>query len=325
MDSAKNEVKSMLKLLNDYLLTRTYLVGDSVTLADIAVCVALLPLYKHVLDASARDGYVNVTRYFNTLIHQKEFASVLGEVELCKTAGAAPKAEKAKPAAPKAKSPAPPPEADDAGDDLLPAQPKQKDPFEKFPKGNFNMDDFKRFYSNNPESKSIPYFWEKFDKENFSIWYCEYKYADELTMVFMSCNLISGMMQRLDKMRKNAFGSMLLFGEDNNSTISGIWVWRGHELAFTVSSNPLSHPKTKRQKNILSVERRLANRLRIVRVEKVGRRRSENQDHGERILCLGGQFWRQKVQPRQNLQVNSFQFNNKDFITNKSSREREFI
>lgn len=36
-------------------------------------------------------------------------------------------------------------------------------------------------------------------------------------------------------MRKNAFSSMILFGEDNNSTISGVWVWRGQELAFPVS------------------------------------------------------------------------------------------
>ena len=40
---------------------------------------------------------------------------------------------------------------------------------------NFNMDDFKRFYSNNDEDKSVPYFWEKFDKENYSIWFGEYK------------------------------------------------------------------------------------------------------------------------------------------------------
>jgi len=51
----------------------------------------------------------------------------------------------------------------------------------------------------------------------------------------MSCNLISGMFQRLDKMRKNAFGSVCLFGSDNNSTISGIWFWRGHDLAFPLS------------------------------------------------------------------------------------------
>jgi len=43
------------------------------------------------------------------------------------------------------------------------------------------------------------------------------------------------MFQRLDKMRKQAFASVCLFGEDNNSTISGVWVWRGQDLAFPVS------------------------------------------------------------------------------------------
>ena len=45
-----------------------------------------------------------------------------------------------------------------------------------------------------------------------------------------------GMFQRLDRMRKHSFGSMALFGENNNSTISGVWFWRGHDLAFEVSS-----------------------------------------------------------------------------------------
>merc|ERR1711862_849412 len=116
-------------------------------------------------------------------------------------------------------------------------KPKEKDPLANAPKGNFDLDDFKRFYSNNDEDKSIPYFWEKFDKENYSIWRCDYKYADELTMVFMSCNLIGGMFQRLDKLRKNAFSSVCPFGENNNSTISGIWVWKGHDLVFELSDD----------------------------------------------------------------------------------------
>lgn len=98
----------------------------------------------------------------------------------------------------------------------------------------FNFDDFKRVYSNEDEKKSIPYFWEKFDPENYSIWFGEYKYPEELTKVFMSCNLITGMYQRLDKMRKQAFASVCLFGTDNDSSISGVWVWRGQELAFPV-------------------------------------------------------------------------------------------
>lgn len=54
------------------------------------------------------------------------------------------------------------------------------------------MDDFKRCYSNEDEAVSIPYFWEKFDLEHYSIWFAEYKYPEELSKVFMSCNLITG-------------------------------------------------------------------------------------------------------------------------------------
>lgn len=57
----------------------------------------------------------------------------------------------------------------------------------------FVMDAFKRVYSNeDTATKAIPYFWENFDAENYSIWFCEYKYPEELTLTFMSCNLISG-------------------------------------------------------------------------------------------------------------------------------------
>jgi len=36
-------------------------------------------------------------------------------------------------------------------------------------------------------------------------------------------------------MRKNAFASVCLFGGDNNSTISGVWFWKGPDLAFELS------------------------------------------------------------------------------------------
>merc|ERR1712078_215647 len=140
------------------------------------------------------------------------------------------KKEEKKPKEKKKEDPAEPAEEE-------PKPIKQKDPFEGYPKGNFDMEDFKRFYSNNDEDKSIPYFWEKFDKENYSIWRCDYKYADELTMVFMSCNLIGGMYQRLEKLKKNAFASCCLFGKDNDSSISGIWVFKGQELAFELSED----------------------------------------------------------------------------------------
>lgn len=57
----------------------------------------------------------------------------------------------------------------------------------------FVMDEFKRKYSNEDTlTVAIPHFWENFDPEGYSIWYSQYKYNDELTLAFMSCNLISG-------------------------------------------------------------------------------------------------------------------------------------
>lgn len=250
---AKNDVRNALTILNNHLLTRTYLVGERISLADIIVASNLLNPYKYVLDPEYRKAFGNVNRWFTTLINQPQFKAVLGDVVLCdkpaqagavQTSGDAGKkkkeekkqeAKQEKPKKEAAKKEKEPEEELDAADAALLAEPKAKDPFDSMPKGTFVMDDFKRFYSNEDESKSVPYFWEKFDPENYSIWYGEYKYPEELSKVFMSCNLITGMFQRLDKMRKQAFGSVCLFGEDNNSSISGVWVWRGQELVFPLS------------------------------------------------------------------------------------------
>ena len=59
--------------------------------------------------------------------------------------------------------------------------------------------------------------------------------------MFCVCNhaskFVLGMFQRLDRMRKHSFGSMGLFGTNNNSQIAGLWVWRGQELAFELSED----------------------------------------------------------------------------------------
>jgi len=252
VDQAKKDVTLVLEVLNKHLLANTFLVGERVTLADVVVFSNLLHLYQYVLEPSVRAPFTNVNRWFNTILNQPQVLAVLSKYQICakqlqfdpkkyaefqaKSGSAAPKPaakkEEKKPAQKKEKEPV---EEMDAAELALAAEPKSKDPFDALPKGNFNFDDFKRVYSNEEEAKSIPYFFEKFDAENYSIWYGEYKYNHELTKTFMSCNLIGGMFQRIDKMRKAAFASVCLFGGDNDSTISGIWVWRGQDLAFELS------------------------------------------------------------------------------------------
>ncbi|XP_014212858.1 elongation factor 1-gamma [Copidosoma floridanum] len=251
VETAKEDVHKVLKYLNEYLQQKTYLVGERLTLADICVSMTFSYLFKYVLDKSIRDKYENVERWFNTVIGQPQVQKVIGNFVLCdkpvefdpkkyaetqSKSGKKDKKEK-EPKAPKEekkkeKKEAEPAEELDAADAALAEEPKSSNPFDSMPKGTWDMEDFKRFYSNQDEKDSIPYFWEKFDPQNYSIWFAEYKYPNELTKTFMSCNLISGMYQRLEKMRKAAFASVCLFGKDNDSTISGIWVWRGQDLAF---------------------------------------------------------------------------------------------
>ncbi|RXG59839.1 Elongation factor 1-gamma [Armadillidium vulgare] len=209
---------------------------------------------KYVLEPSFREPYINTNRWFMTMINQPQVKAVIGDFKLCekmaqfdgkkfaemqgkldkRSGGASEKKEK-KQAKEEKKESAPKKVVEEEAP--APAAPKTKDPLDALPAGTLVMDEWKRFYSNNEEAKSVPWFWENFDKEHYSIWFCEYKYAEELTKIFMTCNLVGGMFQRLDKMRKNAFASMCVFGEDNNNNISGIWVWRGHELAFPLSED----------------------------------------------------------------------------------------
>ncbi|XP_062469364.1 elongation factor 1-gamma [Pezoporus occidentalis] len=252
---AKEEVRRVLGVLDSHLRTQTFLVGERVSLADITVVCALLWLYKQVLEPAFRQPFGNVNRWFVTCLNQPQFKAVLGEVQLCekmaqfdakKFAEAQPKKEaprkekppreeKRKEEKKEEKKPEPEEELDEC-EQALAAEPKAKDPFAHLPKSPFVLDEFKRKYSNEDTlSVALPHFWEHFDPQGWSLWFCQYRFPEELSQTFMSCNLITGMFQRLDKLRKNAFASVILFGTNNDSSISGVWLFRGQELAFPLS------------------------------------------------------------------------------------------
>uniref|UniRef100_A0A5K3ENB6 EF-1-gamma C-terminal domain-containing protein n=1 Tax=Mesocestoides corti TaxID=53468 RepID=A0A5K3ENB6_MESCO len=207
-------------------------------------------LFEHLLDEGARSTYPNVVRWFTAVANQPEVKKVVGEVKLCaKTPVFNPKhaqkqqhqkggekKEDKKKQEPKKKEQKPEkPTGGDSGEDEGPPKPS-KNPVANLPAGTFNYDEFKKVYSNEDiQSVALPFFWEKFDPTTDSIWYCEYNYPEELKMTFMSANLIRGMFQRLEKMQKYSFAVMNVYGENNKSTIGGVWVWRGTGLIFDLS------------------------------------------------------------------------------------------
>merc|ERR1711881_265722 len=83
MERAKEDVKKAMKVLNDHLLHNTYLVGERISLADIAVTCTLLQLYQHVMDPNFRKSFENTNRWFSTIINQPQVKKVIGDFKLC--------------------------------------------------------------------------------------------------------------------------------------------------------------------------------------------------------------------------------------------------
>lgn len=83
-EAAIESLKKGLATLNSFLESRTYMVGDAVTLADIVlVCNEFHGMTK-VFDAGFRKAFPHVERHFVTCVNHPVFKKVMGEVALCK-------------------------------------------------------------------------------------------------------------------------------------------------------------------------------------------------------------------------------------------------
>ncbi|KAE9387058.1 eEF1-gamma domain-containing protein, partial [Gymnopus androsaceus JB14] len=66
-----------------------------------------------------------------------------------------------------------------------------KNPLDGLPTSNFNLEDWKRAYSNKDtcgKDGAFEWLYEHFDKEGFSLWWVDFKYNNDLTQTFKSSN-----------------------------------------------------------------------------------------------------------------------------------------
>lgn len=89
-DKNQKELFRLLEYLNTCLKTKTFLVGERLSLADISVCLNLTLLFKHGLLANDRDKFTYLMRWFNTIIHQKHVQDVIGPFQYCQELKALP-------------------------------------------------------------------------------------------------------------------------------------------------------------------------------------------------------------------------------------------
>ncbi|KAI0830347.1 elongation factor 1-gamma [Trametes gibbosa] len=242
---AERQLRS-LKTLEAHLSTRTFLVTERITLADISVASVINRAVNVTIDPPLRAQIPNIIRHFETIINQPQLKDIFGNVQYLEKALAftpPPKEKKdAKPAAaPAPKAPKPVKEEEEEDDDIPRDEPKAKNPLDSLPKSSFNLEDWKRAYSNmdtRGAGGSIEWFYKNFDSEGFSVWRVDFKYNNELTQTFMSSNQIGGFFNRLEASRKYLFGSMGVLGETNNSIITGVLIGRGQDIKPVVDVAP---------------------------------------------------------------------------------------
>ena len=274
--NAEEAYKAMIRavhVLEEHLLVHTFLVGERISLADIFMAGMLVRGFDFFFDKAWRAENPNVTRWYETVYNQPIYSAVVPKLNFIDEAikytppkkeekpkqEKAPKAEKAA-AKPKAK------EVDEDEEEEEKPAPKPKHPLEALPKPTVPLDELKRQYSNSETPDALKWFWEHYNPEDYSLWKMEYKYNGELTMTFMTSNLIGrllatmlcndvfaysiysgGFFTRLEASRKYIFGCGSVYGVTNDSVVQGAFVIRGQDAdaAFDVAPDYESYSFTK--------------------------------------------------------------------------------
>ncbi|CAE6430824.1 unnamed protein product, partial [Rhizoctonia solani] len=244
----REKIHDGLTVLNTHLTHNTFFLRTNrISLADITAAAVSNVLFETFLGPDDRAKYPGIQRLLETVANQPKLKDVFGTIKYADAPlqYVPPKKEKpaaaATPAAPKVPKEKKPEKDDDDDEPLVPAEPKAKNPLDDLPKSAFNLEDWKRAYSNmdtRGPGGSLEWFYEKFDPEGFSIWRVDFKYNEELTQTFMSSNQIGGFFNRLEASKKYLFGSVGVLGEANNSRIAGAFILRGKDYKPVLDAAP---------------------------------------------------------------------------------------
>ena len=155
-------VERSLNTLEKVLETRTFLVGERLTLADLSVAPVVLHAAKFYIDKSNINKFSSLVRFVETILNQPQISQfwTIQWQEKALTYTPPPKEAKKKEEKPKAapaekskkeekpKKKEPEPEEEEEEDLVPKEEPKAKHPLESLPKSTFNLEDWKRAYSN---------------------------------------------------------------------------------------------------------------------------------------------------------------------------------
>ena len=253
-DEASAKVKAITDLYEARLKEYTYLASENISLADLVSAASFTRLFQYMFGAEWRAANPAITRWYTTVISSTILKDEFTDFKFIETQVLPPKIQKRRLSIRRLlnqlklilKKPAPKKKAKHPSKSLI--KMKYNHPLEALPRPTFVLDNWKRKYSNeDTRSVALPWFWEHYNPKEYSIWKVEYKYNDELTMTFMSNNLVGGFINRLTGSIKYIFGCLVVYGENNANGIVGAVMIRGQEFepAFNVAPEWESYSFTK--------------------------------------------------------------------------------
>mmetsp|Transcript_5418 Transcript_5418/g.5380 ORF Transcript_5418/g.5380 Transcript_5418/m.5380 type:complete len:413 (+) Transcript_5418:33-1271(+) len=245
LKQAQTDVKKFLFIINERLKKESFLVGQALTLADVAVASSLVWAFRALFDEAYRKPLQAVAKWFVSVASLPEFQKVWGPAKLAKVALKAPEAVAAKPVEevkekPKPKEEAKKPKKKAEDEEEEEKEEKKIHPFELLPPTSFVLDEWKKIYANCADKRSIiHHFWEKVDKEGWSVWYIKYqKLEGECQVLYLTENLLDGFLHRMEGLRRWSFGTLGIYGADGNLDIKGCLCWRGQDIPPELVEHP---------------------------------------------------------------------------------------
>ena len=221
-----NELKKSLEHYNQVLEGKQFLLGESVSLADLQLATYIMYPLCFAVNAQWRNKVLNLMNWFYRVTDlDGHFQQIFGKIKMSTTVLQPPKPKKPEPKKKEEKKE---------------KKQKKEEKKEEFPPTKINIDDFKRFVINSKDPEEIAkWLKEEFETEGWSIYHLIYDiYKDEGTQLHITGNLCSGFVERAEACRRSSFGVHCVLGEEPNLGIEGIWMWRGLEVSKQMKDHP---------------------------------------------------------------------------------------
>ena len=231
--------KDFCRHMNGLLKNKEFLVGDSITIADIRLISNLVYPFRSMMDPGLKKDIPELISYFERLTAQDQFKTVFGATKISNRPVKAQIKKEVKKKKKEEKKQAPQKKLD-----------KPKDPLEELKPSSMDLNAFKFWFINHADREAAfqEFVDSRFDREGWSIWDLQYiKYKGEGELLYKTNNLLNGFIQRAEGFGKYSYGVHMIYGQEPNLDLKGVWMWRGLEIPQAMIDHPqFEYYKTKK-------------------------------------------------------------------------------